>query len=579
MAKPIPENIKRLQDEYAASQARLIKIIEQKEARGNSTVYRKRLMGSVNQELKILTDFSTKWAKGEITDAYNQGINKVLSDFRSANIDVSKVAANNTTLKTIINNTVGDLSDANRYIGRTIEDNIRQAGLEATAQGLGNTVKETKKILLDKLTAQGITAIKDKRGRPIKADAYASMVARTTTREATNTALIDAVESAGHDLVKITSHFSTCPICAVYEGRVYSISGKTKGYPKLDVAFSGGHMTIHPNCTHSAIFYTPKFDDDPAKTKEESNRPYKVSQDQQRSVDNYNKEQAIKTQRRNDRNEWEEAKAVDPAGAPKTFSGYRAAKRADNDKYKDLRDKVNEAKKNAPIEIDYMESLKKKGVIVATDTFQGLDKELIDANIKRLDSLLGKYPFVNKDFPLAFDARELKGGAMAEAGGMINISRLSINTTDYKNAAQLKEKLLKDLKSGWLVNVSDDALTTSTIDHEFGHLIHNAIIRQKKLENPSYYAELTKKAYEKKTNEAIKLATQKINTDILKEINLDILTKARIAGNGGTKYTDLKSNYGMSKPQEWFAEAFSNSVGGEQNVIGKAMEAYLRGLK
>jgi hypothetical protein len=285
-------------------------------------------MTSINQEIEVLDEFAGKWANGEITDAYNQGIDKVLETYRAANINVSDIAANNRVMKTLINNTVGSLQDANQFIGRSIEDNIRQAGLEAVASGVGGGVKEIKNVLLEKLKDNGIPAIKDKNGRLIKADAYASMVARTTTREAANKASMQAVQDAGYDLVKIPSHFSTCEICAVYEGRVYSISGNTAGYPKLDDVFSGGHSTIHPNCTHSAVPYIIKFDDNPAQTKAESNRPFELTASDKRSVDNYNKEQAVKARRRSDRAEWEKEKAKDPQSVPKTFSAYRAKKRA-----------------------------------------------------------------------------------------------------------------------------------------------------------------------------------------------------------------------------------------------------------
>jgi hypothetical protein len=98
------------------------------------------------------------------------------------------------------------------------------------------------------MSDKGITTLVNKQGKAMNLDAYASTVARTTTREATNKGSLQAVQDVGGDLVKISQHFSSCPVCAVYEGRVYSISGKSKEYPPLDEAFSGGYSTIHPNC-------------------------------------------------------------------------------------------------------------------------------------------------------------------------------------------------------------------------------------------------------------------------------------------------------------------------------------------
>lgn len=52
------------------------------------------------------------------------------------------------------------------------------------------------------------------------------------------------------DLVLMGSHGATCSECSKYEGRVFSISGKSKRYPKLpEQVFQYGG--IHPGCRHS----------------------------------------------------------------------------------------------------------------------------------------------------------------------------------------------------------------------------------------------------------------------------------------------------------------------------------------
>jgi len=247
--KPLPPEILALIERYQKSQIKLIDIIANTEAKGNSAAYRKQILASVNAELDTLNKFAVKWVNDEIPKAYNKGVDEAYEVYRAANIPIGAIATNQEVLKNLVNNTIGQLTDANQYVGRRIADDLRQAGIEAITEKLtmGNTVKQTKAILLQKMSDKGITAITDSRGRGISLDSYASMVARTTTREATNKGTLQTVKDMGEDLVQISQHFSSCPICSVYEGRVYSVSGDSKDYPPLSEAFSE-YDSIHPNC-------------------------------------------------------------------------------------------------------------------------------------------------------------------------------------------------------------------------------------------------------------------------------------------------------------------------------------------
>lgn len=52
------------------------------------------------------------------------------------------------------------------------------------------------------------------------------------------------------DLVIMDAHGSVCPECAKYQGRVYSISGKSKIFPKVPSFFYSG-CGVHPGCSHT----------------------------------------------------------------------------------------------------------------------------------------------------------------------------------------------------------------------------------------------------------------------------------------------------------------------------------------
>lgn len=341
----IPPEILQLRETYEKAQIKLLDIIAKQEARGNVTTYRKAILAQTNTELKILDDFAVKWAKDNVTKAYTQSVEDVYTAYRAAHISVPVIAANQRVIKSLSENASGQLLDAHRFVGRMIDDNIRKAGIEAITEKVstGSTVKEVKKILIQKLTDKGIMAIKDKAGRNIKLEVYAETVARTTTREATNKGTMQQLQDMGEDLVQMSNHSSSCSLCASYEGRVYSISGKSKEYPALDIPFSGDYANIHPNCGHSLTPYIKQFDDNASNTKAFSNRSFDVNPQSKAQIDSYNKGQKIKADRRNDRNEYEEAKLLVPDQVPKTFSGFRAMKKANNENYKTLSGKIEKA--------------------------------------------------------------------------------------------------------------------------------------------------------------------------------------------------------------------------------------------
>jgi hypothetical protein len=166
-----------------------------------------------------------------------------------------------------------------------------------------------------------------------------------TTREATNTATMNQLEYNGYDLVKMSSHATTCAVCAVYQGRVYSISGNTPFYPKLSIAFSGGHANIHPNCRHVVVPYIVALADDAEGDKAFSNRPFNIDNRSKAAIERYNNDQAEKRKIRADRQQWERYKLALGADAPKTLSGFRRMKAAGSERYINLKTDYREVMK------------------------------------------------------------------------------------------------------------------------------------------------------------------------------------------------------------------------------------------
>lgn len=118
---------------------------------------------------------------------------------------------------------------------------------------------ESEDIKTELRTGQGI-AVTYSNGTKMPTDKYAEMLARTTRIETHNIAMLGKALDDGNDLVECSIISPTCTTCAIYQGRIYSISGNTPGYPALyKTAFRNGYSCIHPNCRHQFFPYNPKF--------------------------------------------------------------------------------------------------------------------------------------------------------------------------------------------------------------------------------------------------------------------------------------------------------------------------------
>lgn len=74
---------------------------------------------------------------------------------------------------------------------------------------------------------------------------YTELVGRTTMREAQTKATLDACAQYENDLVRVSDHGCDCDECEPYEGKTYSISGRSADYPMLE-----DEPPFHPNCKH-----------------------------------------------------------------------------------------------------------------------------------------------------------------------------------------------------------------------------------------------------------------------------------------------------------------------------------------
>ena len=142
------------------------------------------------------------------------------------------------------------LGDAAQTLGRRVDDVFRRQGLLAAAEQAmaEQPIKLRSAQLQQRLEAQGMTAFEDVLGRKWRLSRYAEMSVRTTTSEANNRGVVNGVLSLGHDLVRVDKHEHETDVCSPYDGKVFSLTGNTPGYPVLDRV-----PPFHPNCLHSLL--------------------------------------------------------------------------------------------------------------------------------------------------------------------------------------------------------------------------------------------------------------------------------------------------------------------------------------
>lgn len=267
---------------------------------------------------------------------------------------------------------MGEITDAtitalttvqSALIGRVEPDVYRRVGLEQVAlqQATGRGTYKMLPGFVEALRREGVTAFVDKAGRHWSLHTYCAMVSRTTSRQAEVLAVLTA--DPEQDLYQISSHGTTCALCAPYEGRVYSKSGTDPDFPPLAAAFgkidpagpdilANTWLNIHPGCLHSIYPWTPagRSPEEIRKIKDFSNpkkNPFTRDPRSQNQIDAYREKEAARARWLRDYRQWEQYRMTVGAPIPKTFATFQKHKAAGDEKYKEWQRLYREANKEA----------------------------------------------------------------------------------------------------------------------------------------------------------------------------------------------------------------------------------------
>lgn len=129
------------------------------------------------------------------------------------------------------------LNTINNTTGRVL------SGVTSPQQALRQSIRE--------LSQNGVPALIDKAGRKWSTEAYVNMVMRSTVNNVANDMQDARMDEYGCDLVEISSHVGARPLCAPYQGHVYSRSGEDNQYPALSSTSMGEPAGLFGvNCGH-----------------------------------------------------------------------------------------------------------------------------------------------------------------------------------------------------------------------------------------------------------------------------------------------------------------------------------------
>ena len=269
-------------------------------------------------------------------------------------------------------NLMGEITDAcmtamatvqSAVIGRIEPDVYRRVGLEQVAAqaAAGRGVNQSVPAFVEALRREGVRAFTDKAGRNWSLHTYCTMASRTTQRQAEVSAVLTA--DPEQDLYQISSHGTTCSICAPLEGRVYSRSGTDPNFPPLTLAFgkvdpngpdnlANTWLNIHPNCLHVLLPWTPagrsekeireiRDFSDPRKN------PLTHDPRDDKQIEAYRKKEAARRRWLASYRQWERYRMTLGDKVPKTFQTFDRHKKANDDKYKTWERLYRDADNNA----------------------------------------------------------------------------------------------------------------------------------------------------------------------------------------------------------------------------------------
>ena len=259
---------------YEQGFEKVLAILLQKQKLGKYDEYEKVILFEINKILNNIERETFSYSKKDIPTLYEWNRATILASAGVTEIP-SMIGIDKRAIIELQKVFDRQIFDGIDQVKKNIHSVVRKMALEQKISG--GKLKQKVSEAVNFLAKQNIFTFKDKLGRVYSLESYATMAIKTIQTAALNSSVFNASLQLKNDLVKMSSHSTSCPICAMYQGRVYSITGKTKGYPALETINNGNvvqYKIIHPHCRHRFTVYVKEFDENAAQMKKDSNKPF-----------------------------------------------------------------------------------------------------------------------------------------------------------------------------------------------------------------------------------------------------------------------------------------------------------------
>ena len=274
---------------YGASDWRIKKLAQlslvNKETLEVISKYRARILSGIDKEMNVSAEIFLKEVRATLPPALGreltmtEGLRNIVTSWvesakSETNIAMAKLAQ----------------SAGQSYINAVSKASLAVlSGAETHKSALEQAIGEL----------ETLDAFVDKAGRHWTPEGYISTVIRSNSARAVNEMQIGVADELGTDLVEVTSHIGSRPLCFPYQGMILSLTGKTPGYKTLaETSYGEPAGLLGINCGHRLIPYVKGVSKKAEKTdysKAENDTVYKESQQQralERSIRNAKREQA-----------------------------------------------------------------------------------------------------------------------------------------------------------------------------------------------------------------------------------------------------------------------------------------------
>lgn len=237
------------------------------EADYSTPTRRTEILKQVKQIVDQSDEATQAWVRLNIGGFYELGLWESGKDLneRGSNVrfDADFSHFHQEALEAIAQDTYSSIASGMQGLNGTAERMVSMGAREqilakiGRGQITGEANRDIQKLIQEELRKAGITALRDKGGVEWDLSRYSEMLVRTKLTQAHNTGVANRMVESGYDLVVVSNHMGACKLCAPWEGKVLSLTGRNPSHISVDMARQGG--LFHPNCRHVFSPYHDKY--------------------------------------------------------------------------------------------------------------------------------------------------------------------------------------------------------------------------------------------------------------------------------------------------------------------------------